>query len=441
MFCPDCGLETTEGNRFCKRCGQRLSHGSNAIQEELINAVTGADGQAEGHATGVEFRIDQLLHDAMRCQSEGRYQEALMICEAIIEVDKTNTSAHSMMAIVYERLGKTAQAIEQLRIVVQHNPGSIADQIKLEELQHSIGINGTTAGLASSRPMQISSRKPVNPLLLAAASAIAVFVLGAVALNNRPGSHSEIRPTGTGDASSNLVPAPTNGIAIPQAQPDNGGNPLTQNNGGAIQPYIAGGNNPQVPQQTNPIMAAPQPQNYQTRPSGNSGSGGGLASIPALPPISGLTTERTTPTATPSQPAADKPEPKAPTRTAPDNTAPTGIYEITVNSGSVVRPKPTQSGTNEADMLLRIAAEKSSKGDYRGAIESYTAAQNYGANSASISNSIAQNQRRLNNIQDARKAYHDALKKANDAISRGVNVPQATRDKENAEQGLKACGD
>ncbi|MHB1459724.1 MAG: hypothetical protein ACYC1M_00370 [Armatimonadota bacterium] len=439
MFCPDCGLETTEGNRFCKRCGQRLSHGSNAIQEELINAVTGTNGQAEGNVTGVEFRIEQLLQDAMRCQSEGRYQEALMICEAIIEVDKTNTSAHSMMAIVYERMGKTALAIEQLRIVVQHNPGSIADQIKLGELQQSIGLNPSNTGHSSSRPVQFTAKKPVNPLLLAAGSAAAVFILGAIVLNNTPNSHSAIRPTDTSSSSNNLVPTPANNIAIPQAQPNGNGNPLTPNSGGVIQPYVAG-DNTQAAQQTNPILQAPTQQNYQARPSGNAG-GGGLSSIPALPPITGLTTERDTPTTTASQPASVKPEPKPETKTTPENNGPTGIYEITVNSGSSNRPRPTQSGTNEADMLIRIAAEKSAKGDYRGAIESYTAAQNYGANSASISNSIAQNHRRLNNIQDARKSYQDALKKANDAISRGVNVPQATRDKENAEQGLKACGD
>ncbi len=441
MFCPDCGLETTEGNRFCKRCGQRLSHGSNAIQEELINAVSRNDGQAEGSEVGVEFRIEQLLQDAMRCQSEGRYQEALMICEAIIEVDKTNTSAHSMMAIVYERMGKTALAIEQLRTVVQHNPGSIADQIKLEELQKSIGVTTPAVALGSSRPIHFSIRKPVNPLLLAVASAATVFILGAILLNYGPNSHSPIRPTDTSGASNNLVPSQTGGITLPQAQPNGAGTLQTPSNPGVIQPYVAGGN-PQAPQQTNPLMQAPQQQpNYQSRPSGNSGSGGGLASIPALPPITGLTTERDTPTPTPSQPANEKPEPKPQTRTAPENNAPTGIYEITVNSGSTNRPRPTQSGNNEADTLIRIAAEKSAKGDYRGAIESYSAAQSYGANSASISNSIAQAHRRLNNIQDARRSYQDALKKANDAISRGTNVPQATRDKENAEQGLKACGD
>lgn len=439
MFCPDCGFETVEGSRFCKRCGKRLSHGSNAIHEELLSAISSSESLDASQITGVEHRIEQLLGDAMRCQSEARYQEALMICEAIIEVDSTNTSAHSMMAIVYEKMGKTALAIEQLRIVTQINPGSVADRIRLDELQSQIGINRPTNYVNALPPAQYVEKKPVNSLLLALGSAAIVFLIGGVVLNNGSSKRSDV-PSGTGMVTDTSTPT-TTGVNIPQSQQPITTNQPIVNNGGVIQPYIAGGS-PQ-PQnqivQPNPLIQQPEPQNYQPRSNGNSG-GSGLASIPALPPITGLTTKRDTPT-TPVVTQNDTPEAKPAVRTAPQNNAPTGIYEITVNSGASTRPKPALTGGSEADTLLRIAQDKSTKGDYKGAVESYKAAQNYGANSASISNSIAQCHRRLNNLQDARRAYQDALKKANDAISRGTNVAQATRDKENAEQGLKACGD
>lgn len=440
MFCPDCGFETVEGSRFCKRCGQRLSHGSNALQEELFNAVVSPDGLTESSIPGVEHRIEQLLQDAMRCQSEARYQEALMICEAIIEVEKTNTSAHSMMAIVYEKMGKTALAVEQLRIVTQLNPGSVADKIRLEELQQQIGINRHSGASNYVPPTVYFDKKPVNSVLLAIGSAAVVFALGAIILNNGSNKHARVQPdTQANMTAGNTAPTSTSGVGIPQAIPGVGTTPQAPNNN-VIQPYIAGGNTQQqpAPQQVNPLLQEPVQQNYQPRSNGN--SGGGLASIPALPPITNVTPRRdNTPTVV--EPVNNTPEPKPTPRTPPQNNAPSGIYEITVSSGSSARPKPTQTSGSEADMLLRIAGDKSAKGDYKGAIESYRAAQNYGANSASISNSIAQAQRRLNNIQDARRSYQEALKKANDAISRGVNVAQATRDKENAEQGLKACGD
>ena len=435
MFCPDCGFEAVEGSRFCKRCGHRLTQSGNALQEELLSAIDAPATDSSTPAVGVEHRIEELLQDAMRSQSEGSYQEALVMCEAILEVDKSNTSAHSMMAIIYEKLGKTALAVEHLKVVTQLNPGSVADRIRLEELQQQLGFGRVNSGMSlPSAP--VIERKPIGPIWIAVGSAAVVFTIGAISLYINMHQHSAIRPT----SASNIVNTATtqlpNNVNLPQnTSGDN--QAAVQGNTNAVQPYVAGGTQQQTQQtpQVNPLLQPERTQNYQPR--GNAGAG--LSALPALPPIT-ATTRTETETREPERvkEASDEVPVK---HTEPQNTAPTGIYEITVSSGAPARPKPTQSGGTEVDTLLRIASEKASTGDYKGALDSYKAAQTYGANSASVSNNIAQAHRRLNNIQDARRAYQDALKKANDAISRGVNVAQATRDKENAEQGLRACGD
>ncbi len=437
MFCPDCGFEAVEGSRFCKRCGHRLTQSGNALQEELLSAIDAPNPEGASAAVGVEHRIEELLQDAMRSQSEGAYQEALVICEAILEVDKSNTSAHSMMAIIYEKLEKTALAVEHLKVVTQLNPGSVADRIRLEELQQQLGFGRVNNGISlPSAP--VIERKPISPIWIAIGSAAVVFVLGAITLNMNMNRHSAARPASTTNMTDTGAPALPNSVGLPQnTQPtDQTALPANSN---SIQPYVAGGAQQQASQtpQVNPLLQQPErTPSYQPR---SSNSGSGLSALPALPPITATprseteTREPERVKETPVEAAVKQPEPR--------DTAPKGIYEITVSSGAPSRPKPTQSGGTEVDTLLRIASEKASSGDYRGALDSYKAAQSYGANSASVSNNIAQAHRRLNNVQDARRAYQDALKKANDAISRGVNVAQATRDRENAEQGLRACGD
>src|SRR5438552_3203791 len=84
--------------------------------------------------------------------------------------------------MIYERIGKTAEAVQQYQLVLQMNPDSIADAIKLESL---VSRQNDTGRRGLGRLLRPASRTPA-----VAGVAVAVAALGVgIWTTSRAGGH------------------------------------------------------------------------------------------------------------------------------------------------------------------------------------------------------------------------------------------------------------
>ena len=130
MVCPSCGTHNSKPYKFCPDCGQRLVPPAAATGPSL----------SDGSGAKPVARLDEaaqaarLLDQAFQLYDDAQYDEALGCCQASLALDPGGSTAHSLLGMIYERLGKTAEAVQQYQLVLQMNPDSIADAIKLETL-------------------------------------------------------------------------------------------------------------------------------------------------------------------------------------------------------------------------------------------------------------------------------------------------------------------
>jgi hypothetical protein len=113
------------------------------------------------------------LEQAFELYDDGKYDEALGCCQAALALDPSGSTAHSLLGMIYERMGKTAEAVQQYQLVLRMNPDSIADAIKLETLvsgQTGSGRRGL-AGLMGWR-----RRVPATAGAVVAAAALVALV-------------------------------------------------------------------------------------------------------------------------------------------------------------------------------------------------------------------------------------------------------------------------
>src|SRR5438445_10692467 len=130
MVCPSCGTDNVDNFKFCPECGQRLAAAASPA------ASAGPPAPAPPPAARVDetAQAARLLEQAFDRYDEGKYDEALGCCQAAIALDPGGSTAHSLLGMIYERMGKTAEAVQQYQLVLRMNPDSIADAIKLESL-------------------------------------------------------------------------------------------------------------------------------------------------------------------------------------------------------------------------------------------------------------------------------------------------------------------
>ena len=195
MFCTACGTKNQTNSNFCKQCGQRL-------EKTTAGKINEADFD---HALPLEEQINALLERAYRLRKAGDIPGALALCNEILELRPTSTSAHSLLGQLYELSGDRQRAIAAYERVLEINPGSIADRVKLDELRDQ------TTSSAGSRPHIVLAdrnmgRQDSRGMLAVAAYACGLMVLGgAAALFLRTHNDATAHPTQTG------------GIAIPSA--------------------------------------------------------------------------------------------------------------------------------------------------------------------------------------------------------------------------------
>jgi len=139
MKCPRCGRTNAKTNKFCRECGLR------------IEGLAGRDAEPQD---GAETRTDEVglgeeLFRVLELFEEGDFDAAIESGEKISEANPGSASAHSIVALAYERKsqqeldsGNTDGARNYLKLaiakyekIIDLNPHSAADREKLATLR------------------------------------------------------------------------------------------------------------------------------------------------------------------------------------------------------------------------------------------------------------------------------------------------------------------
>lgn len=205
MFCTECGIKNSQESNFCKQCGHRLDKPTSPISEEQFNSTLPQNEQ-----------VGALMERAYSLRVGGDLIGASTLCEQALKLSPDSASAHSLLGQIYEQQGETAKAIREFEMVLEHNPASIADRVKLDQLR-----SGDTIPLKSPQVVVTHPLPNTLPNMFAMIGVGAALILvGAVAANQfRPGNPPANEPNRQSTQSGIPNASPTNpnhGTTLPQ---------------------------------------------------------------------------------------------------------------------------------------------------------------------------------------------------------------------------------
>lgn len=125
MQCPGCRSSNLPGYRFCHHCGHPLDAAS----------VTAT----------IEAGLATQLAEAFENLERGDLAAAEVVLKDVLSEHPDSVSAHSVLATVCERYGRTEEAIAHLEIVLDRCPDSIADRERLRDLKGETTIYSAAA--------------------------------------------------------------------------------------------------------------------------------------------------------------------------------------------------------------------------------------------------------------------------------------------------------
>jgi tetratricopeptide repeat protein len=211
MVCPSCSTDNVYNFKFCPECGRRLAAVVSSLAAPASDTPSGSPSARLDEAA----QAARLLEQGFERYDEGKYDEALSCCQAALALDPSGTTAHSLLGMIYERMGKTAEAVQQYQLVLRMNPDSIADAIKLETLvggQTGSGRRGL-AGLTGWR-----RRVPAAAGAVVAATALVAGVWATSrAVDHVPGR--------AGKAAARSIHGPVPGPSLPPSSAPPAGMP------------------------------------------------------------------------------------------------------------------------------------------------------------------------------------------------------------------------
>ena len=115
--CPDCETPNSVDSKFCRFCGAPLP------EEERIDA---------------QMKLNELIAEGNKLFNDGRTDEALLIAESAISSSPNDTRALSLKGMCLERAGDLADALELYERVVELNPDSALDKIKVTHVRNRL---------------------------------------------------------------------------------------------------------------------------------------------------------------------------------------------------------------------------------------------------------------------------------------------------------------
>ena len=213
LNCSRCGEKNTDDSRFCKACG-------NGVPSEVAPA---ADAMGTIGPIAAQERVTKFLDMAFYHNRVGNTSGAIKACESALAINPRSTTAHSLLGSLFEKTGDTDAAIAQFAAVLALNPESVADAVKLQELQNGIHSPARSEERAASWPASSRSRSlfagiaafdwgtmrdrkvagvPLVPAVIAGVILLLALAIGASSVHGPapalPGSHVTVvanRPT------------------------------------------------------------------------------------------------------------------------------------------------------------------------------------------------------------------------------------------------------
>jgi tetratricopeptide (TPR) repeat protein len=149
MVCSQCQTPNFRDYKYCRECGLRLERGP-----ESSSLPVPSD----------EVEIERLLEHAFAALDRGEADRALGSVQAALARDPESAAAHSVLGLVYERMGRIPDAIHQFKLVLSLNPSSTADREKLDQL-------------LAHKYSEPADPRPMAPMRMAIACAVAAGVL------------------------------------------------------------------------------------------------------------------------------------------------------------------------------------------------------------------------------------------------------------------------
>jgi tetratricopeptide (TPR) repeat protein len=418
VSCKNCTAHNSLDSTFCKKCGATLP------DDEIQQA---------------KEKLEAVVADGFKVFNSGRVDEAIQIAETAVRANPLSTSALSLKAMCHERFGQISEALECHERVLEIDPDSMIDKIKVNDLRNLLVARSSIA--------------PVPDRKMAIVGAVAAFVLVAsigvvIAKSGSRGSEkiaANIPASSVDSPKGSRFESPANppGAQTPNAKPSDSqpGTSPPQTN---VQPNTAnssrdssspalatnrGGSDIPLPK-LDARKELPDPAGYEPikigiRPDQLTKSGGSSTTQgSARPPVTGP--EKDDPEPSPSRGNEPPPTPKE----AP------GIMEITVVSG---KGAPNHQGgdpatkANGVEALLRTARSQYQLGNYSAAATSFERALRSGADPTSGNQRLAQCYEKLGRNSEAIAAYNRAISSLESDLGAGRG------DKDRLNAALDSC--
>lgn len=441
IVCTHCQAKNSLDSLFCKSCGRE---------------VTEADREKAREANS------KLIAEGYTLLAEGRTEEAELVARAAIEADPKAGGAYSLLGMCFERKDDIVAALECYEQVVELNPDSALDKIKVTQMRNVLARR--------SEPEEEPNRKVA--VLAAAAAVLLVGVSGAlfaimsgdkgatkdpIVSNQNPTTVADRQqafgniPDDLRNAQANVQNVDPNANANPgngQVQPPQGNenaqgggneNGVRSNPGYRLNPpssgrgslpNIGGNETEQVPPVTLDVDPRLNDPGVVGNPgnSGNANNGGG-----------GQVT-------TPTRPDENDPVPVGgPSNTTEPKEKKNGSISITPHGGSRSNggggafidddPKSTRGDANGLKAVMRAAREQMQVGSYDSAARALERAKQMGGDNGSVSKNLALCYEKLGKKNDAIQAYRAAKRHLESSSD-----PAAKSQLDTVNQALKNLG-
>lgn len=508
MTCSHCKTNNPAKNKFCRECGGRLStvetilaaadaatapvaaasappvvdpSAGAAPVSAPLTGVLAAEEKARIETERMQERVARLLTAAFALTEQKKYIEALPIAEEAARLLPASTTAHSLLATLYEHTEQERLAVEAMERVVALNPDSEADKVKLDQLRRGVHVlpqhtaemprktetsslwlpafaaicaaatvlgggmyllnrqtSDRTAETRTDNTAQSPAVVPYTPSITPAAPAPAEAQAATPAAPQQPGYSYVVTPNQTGREDPF---APTGRSIRPGSaalQASSGGLPRLPSGGQTTPPRPAAGARPSQPRPVAPVTFAPPPAGSGVSEAGTLpvipaspprgdqentvngfGSGGRIA---ATPPVGG-TTETTTSNGGYIRIQVGAPSGRAASR----------------GNGNTVSP-PVEAAPPVGNPLTR-ARQYQNSGRYDDAIAAYREALATGAvSSGDAHQAIGQCYQRMGNDGAARTAYKEALRSYEAQAQSGRGTAAAQRGIASCNAALEVLG-
>ncbi|MFI5387064.1 MAG: tetratricopeptide repeat protein [Fimbriimonadales bacterium] len=428
VSCKNCMAQNSLDSAFCKKCGTTLP----------------ADDVQQAKA-----KLEAAVADGFRIFNAGRTEEAMQVAEVAVRANPSSTAALSLKAMCHERVGQVAEALECNERVLEIDPDSMIDKIKVNDLRNLLVARSSIAAVPDRR----------MAFMGAAAAFVLVASIGLVIA--RSGNRSSDRVAQ--DTPAVVQPQGSNGTHF-ESSPSSAGSaaPAQGGTGGVQQGNVPAAPKPDAagpkphddgPTDSNKPATDFHPHSVEDSSRGLPNPGPGNAPLIVDPGVLAKATGRETPAENPRTgrtappPVGGDPDPKSEggdqTVTQPKQQAP-GIMDIQVvsrNGKPASESSDPNAHPNGIQALLRTARSQYQVGNYSAAATSYERALRAGASASSGNQRLAECYEKLGRNSEAVAAYNRAI----DALQADISVGRGDKNRQSAaldvcKQAVKVLG-